>query len=62
MKKFILEAALYKSSGLDALESECLKLASEQNKLLIISVGYSSCHWCHVMEEETFSDEKLQKL
>ena len=35
-----------------------LKLASEQNKLLIISVGYSSCHWCHVMEEETFSDEQ----
>ena len=39
-----------------------LKLASEQNKLLIISVGYSSCHWCHVMEEETFSDEEAAEI
>ena len=39
-----------------------LKLASEQNKLLIISVGYSSCHWCHVMEEETFSDDEAAQL
>ena len=39
-----------------------LKLASEQNKLLIISVGYSSCHWCHVMEEETFSDEQAAEI
>lgn len=27
------------------------------NRLLIISIGYSSCHWCHVMEEESFEDE-----
>ena len=39
-----------------------LKLASKQNKLLIISVGYSSCHWCHVMEEETFSDEEAAEI
>ena len=39
-----------------------LKLASKQNKLLIISVGYSSCHWCHVMEEETFSDEQAAEI
>ena len=39
-----------------------LKLAYEQNKLLIISVGYSSCHWCHVMEEETFSDEQAAEI
>ena len=39
-----------------------LKLASEQNKLLIISVGYSSCHWCHVMEEETFSDDEAAEI
>ncbi len=39
-----------------------LKLASEKNKLLIISVGYSSCHWCHVMEEETFSDEQAAEI
>jgi uncharacterized protein YyaL (SSP411 family) len=26
------------------------------NKLLVVSIGYSSCHWCHVMEKETFED------
>jgi len=37
----------------------------EQNKaekLLIVSIGYSSCHWCHVMEEETFEDERVAKM
>jgi thiol:disulfide interchange protein len=35
---------------------EALALAQKQNKLVIVSVGYASCHWCHVMEEETFED------
>ncbi len=33
-----------------------LKMAETQDKPLIISIGYSACHWCHVMEEESFSD------
>lgn len=36
--------------------------AKTEDKLVIISVGYSSCHWCHVMEEETFEDEEVAKL
>ena len=36
--------------------------AEEENKLVIISIGYSSCHWCHVMEEETFEDEIVAGL
>lgn len=39
-----------------------LKLAQEQNKLIIISVGYSACHWCHVMEEESFENDSVAKL
>ena len=39
-----------------------LSLAKSKKKLMIISVGYSSCHWCHVMEEETFSDEGAAKI
>lgn len=35
---------------------EALNLAREQNKLLIISIGYAACHWCHVMEKESFED------
>ncbi len=33
--------------------------AKKQNKLVIISVGYSACHWCHVMEHESFEDEEV---
>jgi uncharacterized protein YyaL (SSP411 family) len=33
-----------------------LKKAQTENKLIIISIGYAACHWCHVMEKESFSD------
>ncbi|MBK6522136.1 MAG: thioredoxin domain-containing protein [Sphingobacteriaceae bacterium] len=36
--------------------------AKNQNKLVIISVGYSACHWCHVMEHESFEDEEVAAL
>ena len=39
-----------------------LEQAKKENKLVLVSVGYSSCHWCHVMEEETFADEEVAKL
>lgn len=45
-----------------AWNPETLKKAKEENKLIIISVGYSACHWCHVMEEESFEDEAVAKL
>ncbi len=36
--------------------------ARKENKLVIISIGYSTCHWCHVMERECFSDEEVARL
>ena len=42
--------------------SEALDLAKQKNKLVLISVGYSSCHWCHVMEEETFSNSEVAEV
>ncbi len=36
-----------------------LKKAKDENKLLIISVGYSACHWCHVMEHESFENKDV---
>ena len=33
-----------------------LEKAKQENKLVLLSIGYSSCHWCHVMEKETFED------
>ena len=35
--------------------------AKQQNKLILISVGYASCHWCHVMEKESFTDLEIAK-
>ena len=42
-----------------AWNEETLELAKKENKLLLISIGYSSCHWCHVMEHECFEDEEV---
>lgn len=36
--------------------------AKKENKMVIISIGYSSCHWCHVMEHESFEDEQVAKV
>lgn len=43
-------------------KEEALAKAKRENKMLIISVGYSSCHWCHVMEHESFEDSAVAKL
>ena len=36
--------------------------AIEQKKILLISIGYSACHWCHVMENESFMDVEIAKI
>jgi len=36
--------------------------AKSENKLVLVSIGYSSCHWCHVMEHESFEDETVAAL
>jgi len=41
---------------------EALSEAKKNDKLLLISIGYSSCHWCHVMEEESFENEDVAKV
>jgi len=39
-----------------------LAMAKKQNKLIIISVGYAACHWCHVMEHESFEDDEVARV
>jgi uncharacterized protein YyaL (SSP411 family) len=41
---------------------KALDLARKDNKLLIISIGYSACHWCHVMEHESFEDTSVAAI
>ena len=40
-------------------DEDLYKELNSDKKLLIVSIGYSSCHWCHVMEEETFEDNEV---
>ncbi|HSW54441.1 MAG TPA: thioredoxin domain-containing protein [Ignavibacteriaceae bacterium] len=42
--------------------SEALDKAKSENKLVIISIGYAACHWCHVMEHESFEDESVARV
>lgn len=41
---------------------EALDKAEAENKLIIISIGYAACHWCHVMEHESFEDSTVAGL
>ncbi|HVG42218.1 MAG TPA: thioredoxin domain-containing protein, partial [Chitinophagaceae bacterium] len=41
---------------------EAFKKAKEEDKPIIVSIGYAACHWCHVMERESFEDPKVAAL
>ncbi len=55
--------ALHGNDPVDWLEwgKPALEKAKKENKLLLVSVGYFSCHWCHVMQRESFSDKGIAK-
>ena len=44
-----------------AWNTNALAKAKKENKLIIVSIGYSACHWCHVMEHESFENQKVAK-
>lgn len=46
----------------NAWNEKSLEKAKSENKLILISVGYSSCHWCHVMEHESFEDSLVAQI
>ncbi|MCC7302156.1 MAG: thioredoxin domain-containing protein [Bacteroidia bacterium] len=41
---------------------QTLALAKKENKLILVSIGYSACHWCHVMERECFEDHEVAEV
>ena len=45
-----------------AWSDDAFKAAKEQNKAIFLSIGYSTCHWCHVMEHESFENPDIAKL
>ncbi len=54
-----LQQHAYNPVDWHAWHEEVLELAQKENKLLIISIGYAACHWCHVMEHESFEDSTV---
>ena len=42
-----------------AWNPESLRLARDQDKPILLSIGYSACHWCHVMAHESFEDADI---
>ncbi|HEY8422734.1 MAG TPA: thioredoxin domain-containing protein [Thermoclostridium sp.] len=42
--------------------NEAFEKAKAENKPIFLSIGYSTCHWCHVMERESFEDEEVAEL
>ena len=45
-----------------AWNDEALKKAKDENKPIFLSIGYSSCHWCHVMAHESFENDEVAKF
>jgi uncharacterized protein YyaL (SSP411 family) len=41
---------------------ETLSKAKSEDKMILVSIGYSACHWCHVMEHESFEDESVARV
>src|SRR6266511_3542755 len=41
---------------------EALARARDEDKPILLSIGYSACHWCHVMEHESFEDDEIARL
>lgn len=62
------ESSLYlKQHGENPVEwwpwcPEAFELAKKEGKLILVSIGYSACHWCHVMAHESFEDEYIAGL
>ncbi len=46
----------------EAWHPDVLEKAEKEDKLLLISIGYAACHWCHVMEKECFEDEQVAQV
>ena len=42
--------------------NEALELAKQEDKPILVSIGYSACHWCHVMERESFENEETATI
>ncbi len=69
MPNFLLseKSSYLKEHSMDPVEwyswsNEAFSKAEKENKLIFLSIGYSACHWCHVMHEESFKDDEISTM
>ena len=55
-------AARRQPGGLVSLGEEAFARARAEDRPVLLSVGYAACHWCHVMEHESFEDDGTARL
>src|SRR5688500_6308492 len=41
---------------------EAIQKSRQEDKPILVSIGYSACHWCHVMEKESFEDNAIEQI
>ena len=58
-KSLYLQQHMYNPVDWYPWGDEAFQRATDENKIIFLSIGYSSCHWCHVMEEEVFEDQEV---
>jgi uncharacterized protein YyaL (SSP411 family) len=58
---YLLQHA-YNPVNWQAFSEDAFEKAKQENKLVLVSIGYSACHWCHVMEHECFEDVEVAEL
>lgn len=61
-KSFYLKQHAYNPVDWFPWGEEAFRKAKKEDKPIFISIGYSSCHWCHVMEKESFEDEEVARV
>lgn len=59
--RYLLQHA-YKPVKCVEWTDDAFATARKENKLIVVSIGYSACHWCHVMEHESFEKEDTAKM
>ncbi len=57
-----LQQHAYNPVHWQAWSADAFEEAKRENKLVLISIGYSACHWCHVMEKESFEDSLVAEI
>ncbi|CAK45476.1 uncharacterized protein An08g05030 [Aspergillus niger] len=60
--RLMVRAHMNNPVGWQLWDAEAIDLAKRHNRLIFLSIGYSACHWCHVMEKESFMSQEVASI